>query len=117
MTCCAVGMVPGRPRLQLVASQTGWQNSRSKRRAYQLTNRPGNSCSLPYRELCRRGHAALTRLDNDESDQRREKKAARPDRRADESRRVRVCCRVDGPEREGGDDQGRLGCRTVWTAL
>src|SRR5271165_4802882 len=24
---------------------------------------------------------------------------------------------VDGPEREGGDDQGRLGWRTVWTAL
>jgi len=24
---------------------------------------------------------------------------------------------VDGPEREGGDEQGRLGWRTVWTAL
>ena len=24
---------------------------------------------------------------------------------------------VDSPEREGGDDQGRLGWRTVWTAL
>ena len=24
---------------------------------------------------------------------------------------------VDGPEREGGDDQGRLGWRIVWTAL
>jgi len=24
---------------------------------------------------------------------------------------------VDGPEREGGDDQGCLGWRTVWTAL
>jgi hypothetical protein len=24
---------------------------------------------------------------------------------------------VDGPEREGGDDQGRLGWRTVWNAL
>jgi len=32
------------------------------------------------RELWRRGHAALTRLDNDESDHRQEKKAAKLDR-------------------------------------
>src|SRR5208337_3145768 len=117
MICCAVGMVPGGPRLQLVASQTGWQNSRSKRRAYQLTNRPGNSCSLPCRDLCRRGHAALTRLDNDESDHRREKRRRSSivePMNPDESGFV---VGADGPELEGGDDQGRLGWRTVWTAL
>src|SRR5271157_6028566 len=117
MICCAVGMVPGRPRLQLVDSLTGWQNSRSQRRAYQLTNRPANSCSVPCRELCRRGHAELTRIDNDELDHRQEKKGRSSivePMNPDESGFV---VGVDGPEREGGDDQGRLCWRTVWTAL
>ena len=81
---------------------------------YQLANRPGNSCPVPCRAKCRRGHAALTRLDNDESDHRPEKKRRQSSivepMNPDESGFV---VGVDGPEREGGDDQGRLGWRTV----